>query len=118
MTLSDTALTINTLISSALENVRSEGIRSLDTAVVRLEEEMRKHGLVQPEQSVQWIWDDHRKDYYYWVAEGYFQYHKGGKVKPDGTPYGEAAASQTPRVDGDEESKQDDDTLGEDSTIG
>ncbi|KAB2098750.1 hypothetical protein AG0111_0g12987 [Alternaria gaisen] len=73
------------------------------SALARLEEDMKVYGLTTPElsttqaeseQQVLWEWDDHRQDHYYWVAEGYFQYHKSGRVRPDGTPYGEVEGGQ------------------------
>jgi hypothetical protein len=76
---------------------------ALDSALARLEEDMKEHDLATPEitttqvnseQPVQWEWDDHRQDHYYWVAGGYFKYHKGGRVRPGGTPYGEVGGGQ------------------------
>ncbi|KAF7671830.1 hypothetical protein GT037_010053 [Alternaria burnsii] len=96
-------LRIKTRITSLLEGIASEGTNALDSALARLEEDMKEHDLAAPElttaqghseQLVQWEWDDHRQDHYYWVAEGYFQYHKGGRVRPDGTPYGEVGGGQ------------------------
>ena len=94
---------IKTRITSLLEGLGSEGTNALDSALARLEEDMKEHDLATPEltttqgdseRPVQWEWDDHRQDHYYWVAEGYFQYHKGGRVRPDGTPYGEVGGGQ------------------------
>jgi hypothetical protein len=99
----DVIIQIKTRITSLLEGIASEGTNALDSALARLEEDMKEHDLATPEltttqgdseQPVQWEWDDHRQDHYYWVAEGYFQYHKGGRVRPDGTPYGEVGGGQ------------------------
>ena len=99
----DIIIKIKTSITSLLEGIASEGTNALDSALARLEEDMKEHDLATPElttaqghseQLVQWEWDDHRQDHYYWVAEGYFQYHKGGRVRPDGTPYGEVGGGQ------------------------
>jgi hypothetical protein len=94
----DIIIKIKTRITSLLEGIASEGTNALDSALARLEEDMKEHDLATPElttaqghseQLVQCEWDDHRQDHYYWMAEGYFQYHKGGRVRPDDTPYGE-----------------------------
>jgi hypothetical protein len=86
----DITIKIKTSITSLLEGMASEGTNALDSALARLEEDMKVYGLATPElatiqaeseQPVQWEWDDHRQDHYYWVAEGYFQYHKGGRVQ-------------------------------------
>jgi hypothetical protein len=99
----DIIIKIKMRITSLLEGIASEGTNALDSAFARLEEDMKVYGLTTPElsttqaeseQQVQWEWDDHRQDHYYWVAEGYFQYHKGGRVRPDGTPYGELVGGQ------------------------
>jgi hypothetical protein len=59
-----------------------------------LEAEINKHGLVPPtpaSSQSEWLWDDARKDYYYWKNEGYFTYSKGDMVHPDGTVVGQSA---------------------------
>ena len=99
----DITIKIKTSITSLLEGIASEGTNALVSALATLEEDMKVYGLATPElttiqaeseQQVLWEWDDHRQDHYYWVAEGYFQYHKGGRVRPDGTPYGEVGGGQ------------------------
>ena len=99
----DITIKIKTSITSLLEGIASEGTNALVSALATLEEDMKVYGLATPEltttqgdseQPVQWEWDDHRQDHYYWVAEGYFQYHKGGRVRSDGTPYGEVEGGQ------------------------
>jgi hypothetical protein len=99
----DIIIKIKTRTTSLLEGIASAGTNALDSALARLEEDTKVYGLTTPElsttqaeseQQVQWEWDDHRQDHYYWVAEGYFQYHKGDRVRPDGTPYGEVEGGQ------------------------
>ncbi|KAJ4374910.1 hypothetical protein N0V83_001988 [Neocucurbitaria cava] len=109
LSLSDTIINIKTAITSLLEGIGWTGIDTLGNALAKLEEEMKTHGLALPEsvptqeesdKDVTWIWDDNRKDHYYWSPRGYFVYHKGGKVKQDGTPYIEAGVNQTEVVGG------------------
>lgn len=93
---------------------------------MRLEEELKTQGLVLPEpvstqddsgQTVDWRRGDSRKDYFYWNSRGYFEYHKGGKVNPDGTPYGEAGTSHNEKVDGDKDEGKNDEEGEDDDTI-
>jgi hypothetical protein len=68
----DIIIKIKTSITSLLEGIASEGTNALDSALARLEEDMKVYGLAtpelatiqaEPEQPVQWEWDDHRQDH-------------------------------------------------------
>lgn len=100
--LSDTITNIKSAISNLLSGTDISRLECLGNAVTRLEEQMRTRNLALPEpesvageegsvEAVDWKWDDHTQDYYYWSQNGYFVYHRGGKVNADGTPYGVAA---------------------------
>jgi len=122
LALSDTIRKINKDVTSQLEEIRWTGLTALHKALTRLEEEMKTQGLALPEhvsaegesgQDVNWTWDDHRKDYYYWNPRGYFEYHKGDKVNRDGTLYGEAGVSEPKNVNEDDGESEDDGDEGD-----
>jgi hypothetical protein len=90
LTLSPTTTTIIATNKTCLMQPENAAHKALSF----LEAEINKHGLVPPPPASSqsgWLWDDARKDYYYWNNEGYFTYSKGDMVHADGTVVGQSA---------------------------